>query len=74
MVELISLYGDFKTFPKKFKEIFHNYLRNEYNRCKEAMVKDSSTDHNPKIQIIPPSSSITTNTGLSNADSSANEF
>ena len=25
--ELISLFGDFKSYPKKFKEIFYNYLR-----------------------------------------------
>jgi hypothetical protein len=54
MVEVISLYGDFKTFPKKFKEIFYNYVRNEYNRCKEELCKEISADgfnhaSNPKI-------------------------
>jgi hypothetical protein len=36
LVELISLFGDFKSFPKKFKEIFYNYLRTEYNKAKES--------------------------------------
>jgi len=53
LVELISLFGEFKTFPKKFKEIFSNYLRVEYS---------NATTQN-KIQIIPPSSTLTTNTG-----------
>jgi hypothetical protein len=45
LVELISLFGEFKTFPKKFKEIFSNYLRTEFN---------NATTNN-KIQIIPTS-------------------
>ena len=31
LCELISLFGDFKSYPKKFKEIFHNYVKTEYN-------------------------------------------
>lgn len=53
LVELISLHGDFKNFPKKFKEIFQNYVKTEFN---------NATTNN-KIQIIPPSSTLTTNTG-----------
>lgn len=40
--EKISLVADFKSFPKKFKEIFTNYLKNEF---KSAM-KDI------KIEIV----------------------
>lgn len=33
VAEKIAFVADFKgAFPKKFKEIFQNYLRNEYNR------------------------------------------
>ena len=31
LVEMISLFADFKQFPKKFKEIFANYIKNEKN-------------------------------------------
>jgi hypothetical protein len=31
MCEIISLFGDFKTYPKKFKEIFSNYVKTEFN-------------------------------------------
>ena len=30
LCDKISVLGDFKTCPKKFKDIFLNYLRNEY--------------------------------------------
>lgn len=29
--EKISILGDFKSCPKKFKEIFLNYLRDQYD-------------------------------------------
>lgn len=48
--ELISLFGDFKSYPKKFKEIFHNYLKTEYNNVLT----------NNKLIIIPTTQSITT--------------
>lgn len=31
---MISLIGDFKSYPKKFKEIFYNYIRTQYNSVK----------------------------------------
>lgn len=30
LCDKISILGDFKSCPKKFKDIFLNYLRNEY--------------------------------------------
>lgn len=50
LCELISLFGDFKSYPKKFKEIFHNYIRTEYNNVLT----------NNKLIIIPTNQSITT--------------
>jgi hypothetical protein len=64
LVELISLFGDFKNFPKKFKEIFSNYIRTEFN---------NATTNN-KIQIIPPNSSLTTHTGGYSMTNSTNDF
>ena len=50
MVEMISLFAEFKGFPKKFKEIFANYIKNEKN----------SVLTQKKLEIIPTNQSITT--------------
>lgn len=42
----ISVLADFKSCPKKFKDIFTNYLRNEFKSAMQQM----------KLQIIPPAS------------------
>lgn len=55
--ELISLFGDFKSYPKKFKEIFTNYVRTEYNNI---ITKN-------KLVIIPTNPSITTGFSLGTA-------
>ena len=45
LIEMISLVGDFKQYPKKFKEIFSNYVRTEF----------SNALTNNKLIIIPTS-------------------
>ena len=37
LTEKISVMADFKTFPKKFKEVFLTYLKTQYS---EAMTKN----------------------------------
>ena len=43
----ISVLADFKSCPKKFKDIFTNYLRNEFKSAMQQM----------KLQIFQPSPS-----------------
>jgi hypothetical protein len=42
LTEKISILADFKSFPKKFKEVFLSYIRDRYT---EAMT-------NNKIQVL----------------------
>ena len=35
--EKISVLADFKSYPKKFKDIFTNYLRNEFKSAMQYM-------------------------------------
>jgi hypothetical protein len=45
LTEMINLFAEFKNYPKKFKEIFQNYLRNQYTN---ALTQN-------KLVVIPPS-------------------
>lgn len=55
LCDKISILGDFKSCPKKFKDIFLNYLRNEYKSAYGQL----------KLQVIPPQSNLKVSTNNS---------